>query len=188
MQLAFVGPPGAGKGTQSGWLVDFLSIPHLSTGDMLREAVNRGSTIGKSAQEFIEGGKLVPDILVMELVDRRLDESDCKNGFLLDGFPRTLEQAKMLDRLLQCRGTPLNFVLELTVDEDQLMKRLMGRGRNDDAPDIIRRRLQIYREQTEPMLSYYQNSHLLKSICGLGSPKEVSERIRMAIGQENAKS
>ena len=181
MQLVFVGPPGAGKGTQSEWLSSLLTIPHLSTGDMLRAAVEQKSDIGKSAENFIQGGKLVPDDMVMELVDSRLDAEDCKNGFLLDGFPRTLEQAKMLDQLLSRRGTPLNLVLELTAGENQLLQRLVDRGRGDDSPEIIRNRFQVYRIQTEPLLQYYSENNILKSIDGSGSREEVREHIRLAV-------
>ena len=185
MQLVFVGPPGAGKGTQSEWLSSFLAIPHLSTGDMLRAAVEQKSDIGKSAQDFIQDGKLVLDDIVMELVDARLDEEDCKNGFLLDGFPRTLEQAKMLDQLLSRRGMPLSLVLELTVDENQLLQRLVDRGRGDDSPETIQNRFHVYRNQTEPLLQYYGEKDLIKSIDGSGSREEVREHIRVAVRQEN---
>lgn len=188
MQLVFVGPPGAGKGTQSEWLSSFLAIPHLSTGDMLRAAVEQKSDIGKSAQEFIQAGKLVPDDIVIELVDSRLNEQDCKNGFLLDGFPRTLDQAKKLDQVLAHRGMPLNLVLELTADENQLLQRLVDRGRGDDSPEIIRNRFQVYRNQTEPLLQYYGKKQILKSIDGSGSREEVREHIRLAVIQEDTRA
>jgi adenylate kinase len=188
MQLVLIGPPGAGKGTQSEWLVHYFSIPHLSTGDMLREAVQEGSDLGKSAQRYIDDGKLVPDQLVVELVDNRLDGGDCNQGFLLDGFPRTLEQAEMLDKSLSKRGTGLDLVLEIVLDQDVLVERLVGRGRSDDTLDVMQNRFIVYREQTPLMLKYYRKQNILKSINGDGTREEVCQRIRIAVSGDEIES
>lgn len=188
MQLVLVGPPGAGKGTQSEWLVDYFSIPHLSTGDMLRNAVQQGTELGQLAQCYIDDGKLVPDELVLELVANRFDGDDCSRGFLLDGFPRTLAQAKMLDELLSKRGTVLDLVLEIVLNQDVLVERLVGRGRSDDTLAVMQNRFIVYREQTEPVLEYYRKQNILKSVNGDGTREEVRQRIRMAVSGDEIES
>src|SRR5882724_398328 len=139
MRIVFIGPPGVGKGTQSARLVKYLNVPHLSTGDMLRQACQEKSDLGLLSQQFMTQGKLVPDPIVLQLIARRLAEPGSQGGFLLDGFPRTLGQAQELDRFLRERGTPLTAAIELQVDTDELAKRLAGRGREDDRPEIVRK-------------------------------------------------
>ena len=181
MRVVLAGPPGAGKGTQSEWLADFLSVAHLSTGDMLREAVSQGTELGKLAGEKLDLGELAPDHLVVELVAERIDASDCKNGFLLDGFPRTLEQAKMLDDLLDQRKVKLDIVLELAVDEDILTERLLDRGRGDDTIETIKNRFSVYQAKTMPLLDFYREQNILRSISGDGTREEITNRIRDTI-------
>lgn len=181
MRLVFIGPPGAGKGTQSARLIRHFGIPHLSTGEMLREAVRAESRVGRLAKDFMEQGQLVPDPIILEIVGHRLDDRDCQGGYLFDGFPRTLGQAAALDDSLRQRGTPLNAVLELKVNEEQLIERLAGRGREDDRPEVIRQRFKAYHEQTAPLVAYYQEQGLWRPIEGMGTQDEVFQRILQAL-------
>jgi adenylate kinase len=183
MRLVVIGPPGAGKGTQSQRLLKYLGVPHISTGEILREAVNKRSREGILAETYILEGSLVPDPIIIDLVGQRLDENDCQRGCLLDGFPRTLGQAKALDTFLQEQGRPLNGVLELKVDENILVERLAERGRVDDEPNVVRQRLQTYRERTEPLLDYYRSRGVLHSVDGVGTEDEVFERIKATVGR-----
>ncbi|MGD9125852.1 MAG: adenylate kinase [Planctomycetia bacterium] len=177
MQIVFIGPPGAGKGTQAEKLIEKYKLAHLSTGDMLRAARDAGTEVGKKANEYMSSGQLVPDEVIVAIIEERLAEPDCQQGYLLDGFPRTIAQAEALDAMLEQKGTTLDVVLELKVPEDELFDRLAGRGRADDTPDVIRQRLVAYREQTEPLLDYYTKKNLLKSIDGLGSIDEIFGRV-----------
>lgn len=181
MRIVFVGPPGAGKGTQSARLIQYLKVPHLSTGDMLRAARKEQTRIGQMATRYMEAGELVPDPIILQLVGERLAQPDCRNGYLFDGFPRTLGQAKSLDQFLAERNTPLDLVLELRVPEELLFERLAGRARADDAPSIIRARLKSFRDQTQPLLDYYQAANRLAVIDGCGTTDEVFDRIQAAI-------
>jgi adenylate kinase len=183
MRIVFIGPPGVGKGTQSLRLVEFLNIPHLSTGDMLRQALQEKSDLGLLSQQYMAQGKLVPDPIILQLVGRRLDQDDCQDGCLLDGFPRTLGQAQAFDEFLQRRGTPLTAALELKADPEELVKRLVGRGRDDDRPAIIRERLDQYARQTAPLSDYYARQRRLFEIDGSGTPEEVFGRIKAVIDQ-----
>ena len=183
MRIIFVGPPGVGKGTQSKRLLQFLKIPHLSTGDMLRQAFADQTEIGILSQQYMASGKLVPDPIILQLMGHRLDQSDCQQGCLFDGFPRTLGQASALDAFLRERGMPLDGVLELKVDAEQIVKRLAGRGREDDHPDIIRQRLEGYLRLTQPLVEYYKERGLLYTVDGMGTPDEVFERIKGVLGQ-----
>ncbi|GAB4131784.1 adenylate kinase [Thermopirellula anaerolimosa] len=177
MRLVFIGPPGAGKGTQAAKIVDKYQIAHLSTGDMLRAARDAKSPVGLKADEFMSKGELVPDDVIIEIIRERLQSPDCADGYLLDGFPRTLGQAEALDAMLAASGTPLDVVLELRVPEEELFQRLSRRGRADDKPEVIRQRLVAYRNQTEPLLNYYQGKNLLRSVEGVGTVEEIFERL-----------
>jgi len=185
MRLVLVGPPGAGKGTQSEWLADFLSVPHLSTGDMLREAVGEGSTLGNMAEEKISLGHLVSDQLVTDLVGKRLQKPDCESGFLFDGFPRNVQQAQLLDRLLAesktTLETTLDLVLEIKLGEKVLTQRLLQRGRSDDTVEIMQERFTVYERETVPLLEFDRNKGVLHSIEGDATRDEVSRRIRDVI-------
>lgn len=177
MRLVFIGPPGAGKGTQAAKIVDRYRIAHLSTGDMLRAARDAKTPIGLKADEYMSKGELVPDEVIIEIIRERLRDPDCGGGYLLDGFPRTVGQAEALDAMLTASGTPLDIVLELRVPEEELFQRLSRRGRADDKPGVIRQRLVAYRNQTEPLLQYYQSKNLLRSVEGVGTVEEIFERL-----------
>jgi adenylate kinase len=178
MRLIFIGPPGAGKGTQAERVVQTYQLAHLSTGDMLRAARDAQTEVGKKAEQYMSKGELVPDDIIVEIVRQRLQEPDCQKGYLLDGFPRTIAQAEALDAMLESEGTPLDAVLELRVPEEELKKRLAGRGRADDQPEVIAQRLVAYRQQTAPLLEYYENKGLLRPIDGVGSVDDIFQRIR----------
>jgi adenylate kinase len=183
MRVVFIGPPGSGKGTQSARLIEYLRVPHLSTGDMLRQARAHKTPLGLQSDEYLAAGKLVPDPLILGLVTERLDKPDCRGGYLLDGFPRTLGQAQALDSFLHARNTPLSAVVELQVDPEHLIQRLAARGRNDDRPEVIRERLATYARQTAPLSDYYRRQSLLHSVEGTGTPEEVFERIKSVMDQ-----
>lgn len=181
MRIIFIGPPGAGKGTQCQRLVEYLRIPHLSTGEMLRQTRQSGSETGRLAAGYMDAGKLVPDPMIMKLVEDRMCQPDCQEGCLLDGFPRTLGQAEALDRFLKRQRAPIDLVLELRVDQNELVRRLSSRKRADDNPEIIRQRLESYFAQTQPVADHYRNLGLLKEIEGVGDPDWVFEQIRQAV-------
>ena len=185
MYVVFIGPPGAGKGTQAKRLVEHLAIVHVSTGDVLRQAVKDGTELGTTAKEFLDRGALVPDELVVSIVSQRLQQPDCRDGCLLDGFPRTLGQAQSLDACLGERGTPLDLVLELKVDEQELRHRMLERARienrADDTPHTIAKRFEVYRQETEPLVGYYQKKGLLQTVDGMGTPDEVYQRITACV-------
>lgn len=188
MLIVFIGPPGAGKGTQCKRLIDYLKVPHLSTGELLRRAKDQNSPLGVMADSYMKHGRLVPDPLVMSIVGERLDQPDCRVGCLFDGFPRTTGQAESLDIYLRDRGTPLDVVLELKVDENVLVERMIQRAkiehRPDDTPDTIANRMQVYKTQTMPLLAYYSQRGLLESIDGLGTPDEVFDRIKAIVDKK----
>ena len=186
MNLVLLGPPGAGKGTQAKLLEDEHALIKLSTGDMLRAAVAAGTELGRKAGDIMERGGLVPDDLVIKLIAERMDEGASGQGYILDGFPRTIAQAEALDEMLAARGTPLDVVLELRVPEEELFQRLSSRGRADDKPEVIRQRLVAYRKQTEPLLEYYGRRGLLKTIDGLGTIDEIFARARAVLDRDAA--
>ncbi len=193
MILIFLGPPGAGKGTQAKRIAATYKIPQLSTGDMLRAAVAAGTPVGKQAKKVIDAGQLVSDEIVADIVADRIDETDCEKGFLLDGFPRTLAQAEMLDKILQDRDRSLTTVLLLKVDEDALLARLRnrieetmkagGEVRSDDNVETFTERLRVYKEQTAPLIPFYEEKGVLRVVDGMGSIDAVSAEIDGILGQ-----
>ena len=181
MRIILFGPPGCGKGTQATFISDSLAIPHLSTGDMLRSAVGSGSEIGMKAKNIMERGSLVSDEIVLSIVEERIAKNDCENGFILDGFPRTVNQAEKLDLLLS-NSHKLDCVLRIKVDEDEIIKRLIDRAREDDKPDIIKNRFKTYNAETEPLIPFYEERKILFNINGMQKIEEVSEDIKKVIG------
>ena len=188
MRLVFIGPPGVGKGTQSQRLVEHLQIPHLSTGDMLRKARKEQTPLGEEADRYISKGELVPDDVMYRLVTNRLVQPDCGGGYLLDGFPRTLVQGEALGKFLRERQTPLDVVLEITADEEELVRRLSARGRDDDTPEVIRHRLEEYHQRTAPLCDYYRGRGLLRSVDGQGDPDEVFQRVLAIVDKPDKSS
>ena len=181
MNIILFGPPGSGKGTQAVNICENLSIPHLSTGDMLREAVASGSDIGKKAKEIMEDGGLVSDEIVLSIVKDRIAFKDCSNGFVLDGFPRTINQATGLDALLDV-SQKIEYVLRIKVDEEDILKRLIERGRSDDNPVTIKNRFKTYNSQTQPLIPFYENRKILFTINGMQEIEKVFEDIKKVIG------
>lgn len=178
-RVVLVGPPGAGKGTQAVGLAEKLGVPHISTGDLFRAHISEQSELGLQVKQYLDAGKLVPDSVTNEMVRERLDDEDAQNGFVLDGFPRNTAQADVLKGFLADAGHDLDAVIEIQVDEDELVQRLLARGRQDDTEDVIRHRQSVYREETAPLLEYY--SDRLLTIDGVGEVDEVSERIVTAL-------
>jgi adenylate kinase len=183
MRIILIGPPGAGKGTQCQRLIDLLKVPHLSTGEMLRAAVKAGTPEGLQAALAMNEGKLVPDPLIVGMVTRRLEGRDCRDGCLLDGFPRTLPQAEILDDLLERRAMSVDGVIELAVPRDELIRRMLARKRADDDPAIFARRITSFEEQTAPLLEYYDRQGKLACIDGLGTADEIFERVKVAVAR-----
>jgi len=181
-RLIFLGPPGAGKGTQAQNLAIDCHIPHISTGEILRTAMKEQTPLGIKAQNYVNSGELVPDDLVQDLVELRLAQSDTQSGWILDGFPRTVTQAAFLGELLQKMQTPMNWVVNLEVPDDIVVARLLERGRKDDSEDVIRRRLEVYREETAPLIDYYSQHHQLVSVNGNQSLESVAGEIKKVIG------
>lgn len=180
-RLLLIGPPGAGKGTQAVRLAEAFGIPAISTGDIFRSNVKNGTELGKQAKAFIDAGDNVPDSLTNALIRDRLAEDDAKDGFLLDGYPRTIDQVRELDAFLAEHGTALEAVVEITADADEvvgrLRKRALDQGRSDDTEQVVRHRLDVYSEQTAPLVGVYGDRELLVQVDGIGEIDEVTERI-----------
>jgi adenylate kinase len=197
MRLILLGPPGAGKGTQAQRLVDRYGLLQLSTGDMLRAAVNAGTPLGLRAKDIMARGELVPDDVVVAIVSTRIDEPDARNGFILDGFPRTVPQAHALDRMLAEKGLKLDAVIELRVNESILLERIhkriaemKARGealREDDNPDVLRRRLLAYHDQTSPLVTYYKLQSVLRTVDGMAEIDEVADSIDQVLRPPTAR-
>ena len=181
MRIILFGPPGCGKGTQAAFISEALAIPHLSTGDMLRSAVSSGSEIGLKAKNIMESGGLVSDQIVLSIVEERIAKQDCEKGFILDGFPRTVNQAEKLDLLLT-NNNKLDYVLRIKVDEEEIIKRLIDRAREDDKPDIIKNRFKTYNSETQPLIPFYEERKILFNINGMQEIEKVSEDIKKVIG------
>src|SRR4051794_31849420 len=179
VRLVLVGPPGAGKGTQAERLAGRLDVPHISTGDLFRANLSQQTPLGVEAKRYMDAGDLVPDSVTVEMVRARLGDDDAMKGFLLDGFPRTISQAESLEAILEERGEELDAVVELQVPEDELVARLMARGRSDDTEDVIRRRQQVYRDETSPLLAHYRQK--LVSVDAVGSVEEITDRVTEAL-------
>lgn len=185
LRMILLGPPGAGKGTQAAGIVERSGIPHVSTGDMLRAAVKAGTPVGLKAKAVMEAGELVGDDIVIGIAEERLSEPDAKNGFLLDGFPRTIAQAEALEGLLAKLDAKLDCCLALTVDNEAVVARLLKRaeieGRADDNEESIRERMREYDGKTAPLLDFYRSRDRLVEVDGLGTIEEVGERIKQAL-------
>jgi len=187
MNVILFGPPGAGKGTQAARLAEQHGLAHLSTGDMLRAAVDAGTPVGKEAEAVMAAGKLVSDELICKVVADRIEEPDCAEGFILDGFPRTLAQAEALDAMLAAKGKAIDVVIELTVDEAELIRRIEGRAaetggaRADDNALTLKKRLDVYHAQTAPVLPFYREKGVLRSIDGMQSMDAVTRAIEAAL-------
>ena len=184
MRLVLVGPPGAGKGTQAAVLSEKLGVPHISTGDLFRANIGNSTPLGQKAKSYIDAGELVPDEVTNEMVRERLAEPDAREGFLLDGYPRTTPQADVLTDILAENGMELTAVLQFDVPEEELVRRMLERGRSDDTEDVIRRRLAVYHSETAPLLDYYRDKVI--KVDALGSVEEITDRALAALGRERA--
>ena len=185
MNIVIFGPPGAGKGTQGEILAANERVPKIATGDLLRAAVKAGTMLGTRARDYMDRGLLVPDKIILGLIEEKLSAQDAERGVIMDGFPRTVNQAEAVDALLAARGKQVDRVLALDVPDDELVQRMVGRakeeGRSDDSPDAIRMRLQVYRKDTAPLLQYYEERGVVTNICATGTVDEVAERVAQAM-------
>ena len=181
MRIVLFGAPGSGKGTQAQKLVEDFGVPQISTGDLLRAAVANGTELGKKAKAAMDAGELVADEVVIGMIRDRLNEPDTANVFILDGFPRSLAQAEALDSMLENLGRPLQGVIHLEVDNEEIVQRLLERGRADDNEDTIRNRLDVFDNQTQPLIEYYQNQGKFEAVDGMGDLDAIQARIRAAL-------
>ena len=185
MRLLIMGPPGAGKGTQARFVAEHFDIPAISTGDIFRTNVSQGTPLGRQARQYMDAGEYVPDEVTNLMVRDRIAEPDAERGFLLDGYPRTLAQVQELDEMVEATGHRLDAVVVLTVDPEELVQRLLARarteGRADDTEEVIRRRQEVYAEQTAPLIDVYRRRDLLVEVDGLGDVDEVTHRIFAAL-------
>jgi len=185
VRIVFLGPPGSGKGTQASLLAGRLGVPAISTGEILRQAVREKTALGQKAQAVMERGDLVSDDLILALIGERIGQPDARGGFILDGFPRTLAQARSFETMLAGNGDALSAVLNFSVPERELTERMLERakaeGRADDRPETIRERLRVYREKTEPLVGFYRDRRLLAEVVGVGPVPEVAQRIDEAL-------
>lgn len=186
MIIILLGPPGAGKGTQAAFIKEYFNVAHISTGDMLREAVKNETTLGLTAKEIMARGDYVPDDLLLEIINERVGEDDCKNGFILDGYPRNETQAKSLDEILSQSNNSIDGIIQIDVDFSVLENRIEGRAkdnnseiREDDNLQVMKKRLQVYVDQTEPLISYYSNHKNFIVINGMNDISKVSEDIKI---------
>ncbi|EAZ91363.1 adenylate kinase [Crocosphaera chwakensis] len=179
--LIFLGPPGSGKGTQAQQLSEALNIPHISTGEMLREAIAKQTPLGQKAQTYVDKGELVPDELLLGLIENRLNQEDAQQGWILDGFPRNVPQAEFLDKLLHKLSKFSQQAINLDVPDEVIIDRLLLRGRKDDNEQTIRRRLEVYREKTQPVLDYYRQHDRLSSIDGNRQLDKVTTTLKQVV-------
>ena len=182
MRVVLLGPPGAGKGTQALKLSEKLGIPQISTGDLFRKNISEGTPLGVEAKRYLDAGDLVPSELTNKLVEDRIEQPDAADGFILDGYPRSLEQARAFDEMLKNHNTKLDAVLEFAVSDQELLDRLKSRGRADDTEEVIHNRMQVYRDETEPLLEYYSHNNLQK-VDAVGALDEVLARALLALGK-----
>ncbi|MEO0430106.1 MAG: adenylate kinase [Cyanobacteria bacterium J06656_5] len=181
IRVIFLGPPGAGKGTQASFLSKDFGVPHISTGDILRSAVAAKTDLGQKAESYMNAGELVPDDLILDLIRERLNQEDAGKGWILDGFPRNVSQANFLDKLLVEIEQPCECVLNLEVPDNVLISRLLERGRKDDNEDVIRNRLEVYRRQTEPLIEFFRSRQQLVSINGNQSMDSVEADLKQVL-------
>ncbi|WP_285184406.1 adenylate kinase [Rhodococcus sp. MEB041] len=191
MRLVLLGPPGAGKGTQATLLSEKLGIPHVSTGDLFRANIGQKTPLGIEAKKYLDAGDLVPSALTVDMVRDRLAEPDATNGFILDGFPRSTDQADSLASILEDAGTTLDAVVSFVIDEDVVVERMLARGREDDKESVIRNRMKVYRDETAPLLEYYKShgrsgqaegrSGLLVTVDAVGEVEDVNKMVIDAI-------
>jgi adenylate kinase len=182
VRLVLLGPPGAGKGTQALKLSEKLGIPQISTGDLFRKNISEGTPLGVEAKSYLDAGDLVPSELTNKLVEDRIEQPDAADGFILDGYPRSVEQAQAFDEMLKNHDTKLDAVLEFAVSEAELFERLKSRGRADDTEEVIHNRMQVYRDETEPLLEYYRHNNL-QTVDAVGALDEVFARALRALGK-----
>ncbi|OBK70505.1 adenylate kinase [Mycobacterium sp. 1274761.0] len=182
MRVVLLGPPGAGKGTQAEKLSEKLGIPQISTGDLFRENISNGTELGLEAKRYLDAGDLVPSELTNKLVEDRIEQPDAADGFILDGYPRSVEQARALDEMLKNHNTKLDAVLEFVVSEEELFERLKARGRADDTEEVIHNRMKVYADETKPLLEYYSKNNL-QTVDAVGGLDEVFGRALRALGK-----